>query len=139
MGGGDGHKGEDKHLNHGGHWEAGEAWPPKASRETCFPLNANGTLSKEPPSAEVSSTTYTHDPNDPVPSAGNPWQFYGNKIPRGPRDQIERSTIPGRGLPGMPISSRPDVLWYQTPPLEVSWFSVKWNFWLRELVTIEVI
>jgi putative CocE/NonD family hydrolase len=35
----------------------------------------------------------------------------------GPRDQIEQETLPGHGLPGMPIASRPDVLVFQTPPL----------------------
>ncbi len=118
MGGGDGHKGEGERLNHGGHWEADKMWPPAGASDTDFYLTANGVLSTEPPTVKKSSTTYTHDPSNPVPSAGNPWQFLGVSVPRGPRDQIELPTIPGRGMPGMPISSRPDVLWYQTAPLE---------------------
>ena len=35
----------------------------------------------------------------------------------GPRDQIELETLPGHGIPGMPIASRPDVLVFQTEPL----------------------
>ena len=35
----------------------------------------------------------------------------------GPRDQIEIETLPGHGIPGMPIASRPDVLVFQTAPL----------------------
>ena len=35
----------------------------------------------------------------------------------GPRDQIELETLPGHGIPGMPIASRPDVLVFQTQPL----------------------
>ncbi len=36
----------------------------------------------------------------------------------GPRDRIELETLPGHGVPGMPITSRPDVVVFQTPPLK---------------------
>jgi uncharacterized protein len=36
----------------------------------------------------------------------------------GPRDQIELETLPGHGMPGMPLASRPDVLVFPTRPLE---------------------
>ena len=121
MGGGDGKKGPDKRLNHGGRWEATKRWPPEGTSNTNFYLNANGSLATEPPAVKESSTTYTHDPENPVSAAGNLWGFWGSTkitVPRGPRDQIELPTVPGWGMPGMPISSRPDVLWYQTEPLE---------------------
>ncbi len=121
MGGGDGKKGSNKRLNHGGHWENRKNWPPEGTRDTNFYLNANGVLATEPAAVKNSSTTYTHDPDNPVSAAGNLWGFWGSTkitVPRGPRDQIDLPTIPGRGMPGMPISSRPDVLWYQTAPLE---------------------
>ena len=121
MGGGDGKKGSGKRLNHGGHWEATKRWPPEGTSDTNFYLNANGSLATEPPTVKESSTTYTHDPGNPVSAAGNLWGFWDSTritVPRGPRDQIELPTVPGYGMPGMPISSRPDVLWYQTLPLE---------------------
>ena len=121
MGGGDGKKGSSKRLNHGGHWEKRKSWPPEGTRDTNFYLNANGSLATEPPAVKESSTTYTHDPDNPVSAAGNLWGFWGSTkitVPRGPRDQIELPTVPGQGMPGMPISSRPDVLWYQTAPLK---------------------
>jgi len=123
MGGGDGKKADNGHLNHGGEWYYGDIWPPENIQPTNFYLHKDGTLSPQKPEQECSSTTYTYDPRNTVSSNGRCIIAYGPAANSGfsgmgPRDQIELETLPGHGLPGMPITSRPDVLVYQTPPLE---------------------
>jgi len=122
MGGGDGKRGESGRLNHGGEWYYSEEWPPKDAQPTSFYLHENGILSQRKPTQENSSTTYTYDPRNTVSSNGRCIIAYGPATEygfsgMGPRDQIELETLPGHGIPGMPIVSRPDVLVYQTPPL----------------------
>ena len=117
MGGGDGKRHENGHLNHGGTWRSYDTWPPEGVQTKEFYLNQDGTLSQEKPDQESSSTTYTYDPRNPVSSNhGGLSPEIGALVP-GPRDQIELATLPGMGVPGMPIASRPDVLVFQTPPL----------------------
>ena len=122
MGGGDARKAPDGRLNHGGEWHYTDRWPPEGVRSTKFFLHADGSLSDEAPTASGSSTTYTYDPNDTVSSNGRCIISYGPALKlgfrgMGPRDQIELESLPGHGIPGMPISSRPDVLVFQTGPL----------------------
>ena len=122
MGGGDGRKAENGRLNQGGEWRYEETWPPAASQATEFHLHEGGGLAPEAPSARASSTTYTYDPRNTVSSNGRCIVAYGPALEfgfqgMGPRDQIEMETLPGHGIPGMPIASRPDVLVFQTDPL----------------------
>ena len=123
MGGGDGSRDRDGLLQHGGKWFSVDGWPPEGSRATPYYIHENGTLSTETPSAENASTTYTYDPRDTVSSNGRCIVPYGPMKEgwfkgMGPRDQIEIETLPGHGIPGMPIASRPDVLVFQTAPLD---------------------
>jgi len=111
MGGGDGKKGSNGKLNHGGRWHSFDSFPPKGVQPTAFYLHRDWGLSTESPAAAQSSTTYTFDPRNPVSSTSGRFAI-------GPHDQIERPTLPGFGTPGMPIASRPDVLVFQTPPLQ---------------------
>ena len=122
MGGGDGGRDRDGLLKHGGKWFSVDGWPPEGSRATPYYLHENGILSAEAPSAEDASTTYTYDPRNTVSSNGRCIVPYGPMKEgwfkgMGPRDQIEIETLPGHGIPGMPIASRPDVLVFQTAPL----------------------
>jgi len=88
----------------GNEWRTAEAWPPK-SELTSYYLHGGGKLSTDKPaenaSAAEASDTYTYDPKNPVPTIG------GNNLmlPLGPMDQRE-------------VSSRSDVLKYETTPLE---------------------
>jgi uncharacterized protein len=120
MGGGDG-KRVDGRINHGGAWRYPDAWPPSASRPVEFYLQPGGKLGREKPMADLSSTAYTFDPKNTVSSNTRCFIRYGPNLKEpclgGPRDQIELETLPGHGLPGMPLSSRPDVLVFQTEPL----------------------
>jgi putative CocE/NonD family hydrolase len=122
MGGGDGKKGDNGRLNHGGEWYYDDIWPPENIQPTNFYLHADGTLSQRKPSQQHSSTTYTYDPRNTVSSNGRCIISYGpfkesGFSGMGPRDQIELETLPGHGIPTMPIASRPDVLVFQTSPL----------------------
>ena len=122
MGGGDGSRDRDGLLRHGGKWFSVDGWPPEPSRATPYYIHVNGILSPEAPAGEDASTTYTCDPRNTVSSNGRCIVPYGPMKDgwfkgMGPRDQIEIETLPGHGIPGMPIASRPDVLVFQTGPL----------------------
>jgi uncharacterized protein len=121
MGGGDGKK-ENGRLNHGGRWEYWDAWPPADSKPTKYYLHARGGLSQAKPDAKGSSTSYTYDPRNTVSSNTRCFIGYGPLTKKGglggPYDQIELETLPGHGMPGMPIASRPDVLVFQTEALK---------------------
>ncbi len=88
----------------GNEWRESDVWPPK-HEITSYYLQAGGRLSTEKPSPDASaseaSDSYVYDPKNPVPTVG------GNNLllPIGPMDQRE-------------VSSRDDVLKYETAPLE---------------------
>jgi putative CocE/NonD family hydrolase len=122
MGGGDGKRRSDR-LSHGGEWHHGDTWPPAGAKLTNFYLHAKGGLSRETPEQKSASTSYTYDPRNTVSSNGRcfvPYLADWRPGGMGPRDQVEFETLPGHGLPGMPIASRPDVLVYQTKALATS-------------------
>ena len=82
----------------GNEWRTAEDWPPKAEPTPYF-LRAGGKLATA--EAETAGDdSFVSDPRDPVPTVG------GNNLllPLGPMDQ-------------RPVSSRPDVLVYETEPL----------------------
>ena len=116
MGGGPGTRTEKGLLQHGGKWYSGDTWPPATMRPAPFYLHAGGGLSAEPPQETHSSTSYLHDPRDPVPSMIFPWTFRGHPS-KGPRNQVERTKLLGKGRPGRPLAERPDVVSFETPPL----------------------
>lgn len=114
MGTGDGSKTTNGKLNHGGYWMDTDQWPLESTILTTYYLHGNGTLSMDTPSADDSSTTFTYDPNHPVPTLG------GNvsaRVKDGAYDQRERPDFIGSEAPYLPLKSRADVLVYQTPPL----------------------
>jgi putative CocE/NonD family hydrolase len=121
MGGGDGSRREGR-VNHGGRWLYPSAWPPAESRPTEFYLHAGGGLTTEMPAAVHSATSYKHDPRNTVSSNTRcfiPFPAMPTVQCRGgPHDQVDLATLPGHGAPGKPLASRPDVLVFQTPPLD---------------------
>ena len=122
-GGGDGRRADNGHLNHGGHWHYGDAWPPENVVPTRYYLHPDDTLSVEEPNAPESSSTYVYDPRDPVSSNGRCIISYGPSAGKGfsgmgPRDQVDLPIVAGQGMPGGRIVDRPDVLVFQTPPLD---------------------
>lgn len=122
MGGGSGRRGQNGRLEHGGEWQDGNTWPPQDIHPTKFYLREHGGFSQQKPIEQNSSATYSYDPRNTVSSNGRCIVAYGPALTSGfagmgPRDQIELETLPGHGVPGMPIASRPDVLVFQTEPL----------------------
>jgi putative CocE/NonD family hydrolase len=139
MGGGEGRKTSGGRLMHGGEWRDLEAWPPAAVRLRYY-LHADGTLSPSKPTATASKTTYRFDPSNPVPSIGGnvssladledlpPGISDSGLVPRQVRsrdimaaggfDQHEGPRFFGCRPPYLPLGSRPDVLVFQTGPLE---------------------
>ena len=140
MGGGSGERSPAGRLMHGGKWRDENEWPLARSRFTPFYLHADGTLLREAPTEEGSSTTFRFDPSNPVPSIGGSVSALNElgPLPSGmadaafaPRDsrtheilspggydQTESERLYGCRPPYLPLASRPDVLVFQTPPLE---------------------
>lgn len=141
MGGGDGRKNAEGRLNHGGHWRTEHEWPLARTRFTAFYLHANGSLSPAAPADENAHASYDFDPEHPVPTLGGsvtgffemapmphldpfwvkylpPWVRMRSIVPDGPMDQVEKPDIVGARPPYPRLGDRPDVLVFQTAPLD---------------------
>ena len=136
MGGGNGRKTPEGKMYHGGRWRDENEWPLARTRYTPYHLHGDGTLSAEKSAETKSLTTYTYDPKDPVPTIGGTSYFLQlvrgltpltakegvprNRmklfVPYGPYDQRERLDAHGCKTT-LPLSSRHDVIVFQTPPL----------------------
>lgn len=133
MGGGSGDRTSEGLLNHGGYWRSAEDWPLPEVRPTPFYLHPGGELViGQAPAGAADPTAYVHDPEHPVPTIGGTSYFVGVGIvdalqgkseiadpellvPYGPQDQRESS---GPSPHGLPLSSRPDVIVFETAALE---------------------
>ncbi len=116
MGGGDGSKMQTGRMEDGGAWVTAAAWPPPASALRPYYLHADGSLNEQMPGDEASSQ-YQFDPHHPVPTIGGQIDSGKNFSPDGPRNQKCSLKIPFCDN-DLPLSSRPDVLVFQTPPLD---------------------
>lgn len=144
MGGGDGRRNADGRLNHGGRWRYEHEWPIARTIYTKYYLRRGGFMSLEAPDEKESSTSYIYDPEDPVPTIGGNLsslvviqepprdldflQMLPNMLKKnilskplskiGAYDQVEAPDVYGAKPPYLPLSSRQDVLVYQTPMLK---------------------
>lgn len=140
MGGGGGHRAGSGRLFHGGRWRDEQEWPLARTRYTPHYLHSDGTLAPAPPADDGSRTTYRFDPSNPVPSIGGNVSSLNEvgPMPRGITDpayaprgsrmrdimapggfnQVEGPAYWGCSPPYLPLCSRPDVLAFQTEPLE---------------------
>jgi hypothetical protein len=84
-------------------WRRFDAWPPKAATPKTLYFHAGGKLSFEPPSEAKGVDEYLSDPNHPVPFVG----YTTDTVPQ--RYMVDDQRF---------ASYRPDVLVYQTEPLE---------------------
>ena len=84
----------------GNEWRTAQAWPVPA-KTTSFFLNAGGALSNAITSDKPSSSTYSYDPKNPIPTIGGANLF----AKKGPMDQRA-------------IGERKDVLKFMTAPLD---------------------
>ena len=143
MGGGSGKKNDAGFIDHGGSWRQENEWPIARTRLQTLYLTPDGALSDRS-LKESDSTSYIHNPDDPVPSAGgnmahlseieepeNGWgevpafgersMTYGRHgkqiVPWGPMDQREHDWLSGYHEPSNKLSMRPDVLTFESSPL----------------------
>jgi putative CocE/NonD family hydrolase len=117
MGTGDGRKGADGRLRHGGYWRNEQEWPPARTRYTPYYMHADGSLSTQAPVEADASTTYDFDPRNPVPSIGGNVSSADGILLQGGWDQRGGDHIWNWTKP-IPISARNDVLVFQTQPLQ---------------------
>jgi putative CocE/NonD family hydrolase len=118
MGGGSGRKNEAGRMDHGGRWRTASDWPIPEAVDTVYHLHSDGTLSTTAPSEPGARRSYRYDPRQPVPSIGGTITSGAPIMVGGAFDQREREDFFGCSEPYRPLSERPDVLVFQTPPLE---------------------
>jgi putative CocE/NonD family hydrolase len=146
MGGGDGCRTAQGKLSHGGRWRWEHEWPLARTKLTPYYLRAAGVLSTEipgrrPEAGEQPGVTFAYDPAHPVPTIGGtvtgfmeevkfaqpldafwekyfpPWARMRSVVIDGPAHQQETPGVVGCRPPYLPLSMRPDVLVFETPPL----------------------
>ena len=108
----------DRFLDHGGYWRSEPDWPLPGTIETPFYLRAGGELSvAEPCGDETTSTGYTFDPKDPVPTMGGGISAAESIIRAGAFDQRGRPDFFGC-VDTQPLNLRHDILTFETAELE---------------------
>ncbi len=120
MGGGSGRRNAAGHMVHGGFWRHEYRWPLDGTRFTNYYLHGGGTLAPREPEPGVPPSRFTFDPRDPVPTIGGgvqPPRISSNFIAIGAYDQRGRPDL-AVCKDTMPLALRPDVLVFETLPLE---------------------
>ncbi|WP_343714222.1 CocE/NonD family hydrolase [Inquilinus sp.] len=117
MGGGSGRRTAEGRLDHGGRWIAAADWPLPGTVFTDYHLHADGRLDPNVPMAEEASIAYQSDPANPVPTIGGALTSGQPVFEGGGFDQTEGDRFFGSRRPGLPLSSRPDVVVFETEPL----------------------
>ena len=117
MGGGNGKMNSEGRLNHGGNWRFENEWPLKRTKYINYYLQLDGTLTTILPEAINSSSRYQFDPENPVPTIGGSMSSGPGILDPGAYHQAERADKLGSKEPYLPLSSRQDVLVFQTPTL----------------------
>ncbi|MFB9124790.1 CocE/NonD family hydrolase [Paraburkholderia dipogonis] len=107
-------------MEHGGRWVKSAQWPLPGTRPTPFYLAGDGSLSasNDALQAAPAATSYSFDPSNPVPTIGGALTSGAPVFEGGAFDQREDARFFGTRHMGMPLSARPDVLVFQTEPLE---------------------
>jgi putative CocE/NonD family hydrolase len=115
MGAGDAHKTPEGRIFVGGHWRDEQEWPLARTTPTPYYLHSNGVLSPDK-AANDRPITYAFDPKNPVPTLGGNVSSQGTLMFQGAADQRCRPDF-WLCTDSKPLSSRNDVLMFQTPPL----------------------
>ncbi len=116
MGTGDGHKTDKGLLYHGGQWREEQEWPLARTRLTNYYFGAEGRATPEKPTAKESSTSYTFDPKNPVPTIGGSISSGNDILVQGAWDQRGGPHLWNWSKP-LPLSARNDIVVFQTEPL----------------------
>jgi uncharacterized protein len=114
MGGGSGRRTEAGRLDHGGRWITSENWPLPNTNFSAFYLHANGKLDPSLPESRSAGISYCFDPSNPVPTIGGNISSLDPIADGGSWDQVEMEGFYGCKPPYLPLSSRSDVLVFQT-------------------------
>jgi uncharacterized protein len=117
MGGGSGRRTPEGLLDHGGRWIEAEDWPLPAAVVTPYYLRGDGALDRAGPGADELPLSYDFDPSKPVPTIGGAFSSLEPIASAGAFDQVESAEFFGCAPPFLPLSSRSDVLAFQTAPL----------------------
>jgi putative CocE/NonD family hydrolase len=117
MGTGDDRRSTGGRLTHGGFWRAEREWPIARARPTTFYLASGGSLARSTPESQGTHTTYTFDPNHPVPTVGGNISSNQGLMTSGGYDQRPRDDTHAASN-RLPLSERRDVLVFRTEPLE---------------------
>jgi putative CocE/NonD family hydrolase len=115
MGGGSGRRTADGKLDHGGRWIEAEDWPVPGTMFSTFHLHDDGRLDQSLP--EGAPLSFDFDPSRPVPTIGGALTSLEPVASPGAFDQVEATAFFGCQPPYLPLSSRSDVLAFQTEPL----------------------
>lgn len=118
MGGGTGRRNAQGRLDHGGYWRTESSWPLTQAVVTRFYLHANGALSADQPGRAGRPAIYQYDPHKPVPTIGGAITSGRPIMVGGAFNQREAPEFFGSRPPYLPLADRPDVLVFETPPLE---------------------
>jgi putative CocE/NonD family hydrolase len=110
MGGGADDRTAEGRLAHGGTWWQGDDWPPSEMAVEPLYFGGGGELRGAMSTQGGGSTTFSHDPADPIPSIAVPWMFVGYQ-PRGPHDCVEPNELIGNCTPGRPAIVRTPISW----------------------------
>lgn len=116
MGTGDGHKTDKSLLYHGGQWREENEWPLARTRHTPYYLTAGGQLNTVKPTVPNTQTSYTFDPQNPVPTIGGNISSGDQIMLQGAWDQKGGEHVWNWSKP-LPLSARNDVVVFQTEPL----------------------
>lgn len=117
MGTGDGGKDDSGRLRHGGSWRNENEWPLERTQYTDYYLQADGGLAPSKPTAVESTTRFQFDPLNPVPTIGGNISSGNEILLQGAWNQKGGPHL-WNFLQPVPISVRPDVLVFQSEPLE---------------------
>lgn len=117
MGGGSGKRNQQGRIEHGGEWLSHHQWPLPNTEKTAYYLWPENRLRHQPYSKKT-SISYCYDPKCPVPTIGGALTsgqpiFWGGAF-----DQRELPQFFGSKQNNLPLSSRCDVLVFETEELQ---------------------
>ncbi|WP_206594880.1 CocE/NonD family hydrolase [Kordiimonas lacus] len=118
MGGGGGDADESGRLSHGGRWLSFPDWPVGQGAPTAFFLTKGGSLRPQAPHGREAFADYIYDPRQPTPTIGGAVTSGEPLMAGGAFDQREQDSFFGCTSPGRDLKDRPDVLSFETAPLE---------------------
>ena len=118
MGGATGRRNAQGRMDHGGRWRTETDWPIPDTRLTPFYLHGDGRLSTDTPAVAAEPMAYDFDPAHPVPSIGGTITSGKPVMQGGAFDQREGPHVFGCQEPYLPLAARPDVLVFESAPLE---------------------